>query len=224
MPWDVLELTSLVILGMIEPWPECQPEQSWAWCLGVFFQIRSLLAPFGHLVGPLWPSWGTCGIPLGCLGLPCGVFWVLLKIWRHFLSKCVIFLMLLFKIKPPLMLWVRWCQQCMGATGAASVWQSGVRNCRVDPTSTVNYRMSGGQKCGQWELEIETGVNHRISGGQKCGHWAPAMETGINYRISGGQKCGQWVPEIKTGVHYRISGGQKCGHWEPEIKTGLNYS
>ena len=24
-----LELISLVILGMIEPWPECQPEQSW---------------------------------------------------------------------------------------------------------------------------------------------------------------------------------------------------
>jgi len=24
----LLELTSLVILGMIEPWPECQPEES----------------------------------------------------------------------------------------------------------------------------------------------------------------------------------------------------
>jgi len=29
MPRDVfLELISLVILGMIEPWPECQPEES----------------------------------------------------------------------------------------------------------------------------------------------------------------------------------------------------
>jgi len=37
MPQDVfLKLISLVIPGMMEPWPECQPEQSWElpWALG----------------------------------------------------------------------------------------------------------------------------------------------------------------------------------------------
>ena len=44
MPRDVfcLKRISLVIPGMIEPWPECQPEQSWdAW------------ASFGPLLAPL---------------------------------------------------------------------------------------------------------------------------------------------------------------------------
>jgi len=38
MPQDVfvLKLISLVIPGMMEPWPECQPEQSWEppWAMG----------------------------------------------------------------------------------------------------------------------------------------------------------------------------------------------
>ena len=48
-------------------------------------------APFGRPLGSLWPSWGTCGIPLGHLGLPCGVFWILLKDGRHFPSTCAVF-------------------------------------------------------------------------------------------------------------------------------------
>ena len=57
--------------------------------------------PFGVPLALCRASWAASGIPLGRLGLPWGVFWILLKSGRHFPSKCAKFTILLFKIKPP---------------------------------------------------------------------------------------------------------------------------
>jgi len=61
-PHFFLSLISFEILGMIEPWPECQPEQSWEWCLGV------LWTPFGSL-------WPPRLVPLAVLGHLWGYLW-----------------------------------------------------------------------------------------------------------------------------------------------------
>jgi len=59
---------------------------------------------------------------------------------------------------------------------------------------------------------METGVNYRISGGQKLGQWEPEIKTGVNYRISGGQKFSQWEPEVETGV-YLVWNVLNSGTW-----------
>jgi len=61
-PRCFFELISLVILGMIEPWAECQPEQSWEWCLGVLWVPLAVpWGPFGRLTAPVGSLWGTLG-------------------------------------------------------------------------------------------------------------------------------------------------------------------
>ena len=40
--------------------------------------------------------------------------------------------------------------------------------------------------------------NYRISGGQKCGQWGPEIKTGVHNMISGGLKHGLWESEIKN--------------------------
>jgi len=72
---------------------------------------------FGALVGFLW----------GALGYLVAVFWILLKIGHHFPSKCAVVSILLFKIKPPLILPP--CPPCPAK-------QSGVRNHCSDTMST----------------------------------------------------------------------------------------
>ena len=107
--------------------------------LGKSRQISAHIGKYRPL-GSLWPSWGTCGIPLGHLGLPWGVFWILLKIGRHFPSNCAVFTILSFKIKPPGIL-CRILPDLPDLPDLPVTRGSGVKNRCSDPTST----RAGGQ-------------------------------------------------------------------------------
>ena len=103
----------------------------------------SILHPpsFGRPLGSLWSSWGSCGVPLGCLGYlwdpfgsPVGslwaIFWSLLQIGRHFPGQVLSSTAPGDRIKPPGIL-----HRIPPLPG------SGVRNRCSDPTST----RAGGQ-------------------------------------------------------------------------------
>ena len=66
---------------------------------------------------------------------------LLLKKSNNVLSICCFFLKSLFRMRPPWVLCFRWCDQCLGATGEASVWQSGFRHCHVDNKANTSLRI-----------------------------------------------------------------------------------